>query len=199
MQISAIVLGICIAARFVWVFSYAAVARLKVRWAGAGRWPGTAKPTARGSLVSSWCGMRGIVTLAAALGAGLMYGYRTGDTFEAAMFPEEYGLPAGTELEVVRIGPLRGSAKEQKRAEAEARKAEAKAKREREKRVQELEMHIATLEGQQMELAIELEDPAVYEAGGRAVAINRELSAVSAELERLTAEWEKATAPLTPG
>ena len=54
-------------------------------------------------------------------------------------------------------------------------------------------MHIAALEGQQKELAIELEDPAVYEAGGRAVAINRELSAVSDELERLTAEWEAAT------
>ena len=65
-QVAAIVLGICIAARFVWVFSYALVARLKVRWAGAGRWPGAAKPTARGSLVVSWCGMRGIVTLAAA-------------------------------------------------------------------------------------------------------------------------------------
>ena len=59
-------LGIVVAARFVWVFSYAAVARLKLRWAGAGGWPGTAKPTARGSLVVSWCGLRGIVTLAAA-------------------------------------------------------------------------------------------------------------------------------------
>jgi monovalent cation/hydrogen antiporter len=65
-QVAGIVLGICIAARFVWVFSYAVVARLKVRWAGAGKWPGSAKPTARGSLVVSWCGMRGIVTLAAA-------------------------------------------------------------------------------------------------------------------------------------
>jgi ATP-binding cassette subfamily F protein 3 len=87
--------------------------------------------------------------------------------------------------------------REQKRAEAEVRKADAKAKREGEKRVQELEMHIATLEGQQKELAAELEDPALYESGGRAVAINRELSAVSDELERLTAEWEKATASLT--
>ncbi len=85
--------------------------------------------------------------------------------------------------------------KAQRRAEAEARKTLAKEERERARRLQELEMHIATLEGQQKELAIELEDPAVYEAGGRAVAINRELSAVSEELERLTAEWEKAGAP----
>jgi Na+/H+ antiporter len=65
-EIAAIVLGIVIAARFVWVFSYGAVARLKLRWAGPGNWPGTAKQTVRGSLVVSWCGMRGIVTLAAA-------------------------------------------------------------------------------------------------------------------------------------
>ena len=65
-EIAAIVLGIVVAARFVWVFSYSAVARLKLRWFGARGWPGTAKPTARGSLVVSWCGMRGIVTLAAA-------------------------------------------------------------------------------------------------------------------------------------
>lgn len=65
-QIAAIVLGICVVARFVWVFSYAAVAWLKLRWFGAGGWPGTAKPSVRGSLVVSWCGMRGIVTLAAA-------------------------------------------------------------------------------------------------------------------------------------
>ncbi|HEY2800207.1 MAG TPA: ABC-F family ATP-binding cassette domain-containing protein [Chthoniobacterales bacterium] len=86
--------------------------------------------------------------------------------------------------------------REQKRAEAEARKALAKTRRETEKRVRDLEMQIATLEGQQKELAAELEDPAVYEPGGRAVAINRELSAVSAELERLNAEWEKASAEL---
>jgi ATP-binding cassette subfamily F protein 3 len=88
--------------------------------------------------------------------------------------------------------------KAQKRAEAEVRKMLAKQQREREQRVRELEMHIAALEGQQKELALELESPAVYEAGGRAVAINRELSAVSDELERLTTEWEKATAEVAP-
>lgn len=65
-SVAAIVLGIVVAARFFWVFSYLAVAQLKLRWLGAGRWPGTARPTARTSLVVSWCGMRGIVTLAAA-------------------------------------------------------------------------------------------------------------------------------------
>jgi CPA1 family monovalent cation:H+ antiporter len=65
-QIAAIVLAIVVAARFLWVYCYSAIARMKLRWLGPGRWPGTAKPTVRTSLVVSWCGMRGIVTLAAA-------------------------------------------------------------------------------------------------------------------------------------
>jgi len=65
-SVAAIVLGIVVAARFFWVFSYLLVARLKLRWLGPGRWPGPAGPTPRSSLVVSWCGMRGIVTLAAA-------------------------------------------------------------------------------------------------------------------------------------
>ncbi|MEY2439173.1 MAG: hypothetical protein QOI34_558, partial [Verrucomicrobiota bacterium] len=85
--------------------------------------------------------------------------------------------------------------KERKRAEAEARNAIAKVKREKEKRLHELEMKIATLEGQQKELVAALEDPAAYEAGGGAVTINRELAAVSNHLLRLTAEWEKITIP----
>jgi ATP-binding cassette subfamily F protein 3 len=86
----------------------------------------------------------------------------------------------------------RRTRKEERRAEAESRNALAKARREHEKHLHELEMRIATLEGQQKQLLAELEEPAVYEPGGRAMAINRELSAVSVELARLTAEWEKA-------
>ena len=61
------------------------------------------------------------------------------------------------------------------------------------KQLAELEMQIATLEGQQKELTAALEDPAAYDAGGNAVAINRDLAAVCDNLERLNAEWEKAT------
>ena len=81
--------------------------------------------------------------------------------------------------------------KEQKRAEAEARNAISKAKREKEKRIHELEAEIAALEGRQKELAAALEDPAVYQSGGRATTINRDLSVVAHDLARLTAEWEK--------
>jgi ATP-binding cassette subfamily F protein 3 len=84
--------------------------------------------------------------------------------------------------------------KEQKRLEAESRNAIAKARREKEKRVHELETKIAALEEQQKELVAALEDPAVYTPGGRAVAINRDLSALSLDLAHLTAEWESVTA-----
>ena len=84
--------------------------------------------------------------------------------------------------------------KAQKRAEAEARNAISNAKREKEKRIHELEAKIAALEGQQKELAAALENPAVYESGGRATAINRDLSVVAHDLVQLTAEWENVTA-----
>ena len=53
---------------------------------------------------------------------------------------------------------------------------------------------IAALEAQQKELVAALEDPAIYEVGGKAVSINRDLSNVTADLARLTREWETATA-----
>jgi hypothetical protein len=69
----------------------------------------------------------------------------------------------------------------------------ARTKREKDKRLHEIEMKIAALEGQQKELAAALEDPAAYTPGGRATAINRDLSAVARDLARLTAEWEQLT------
>src|SRR5205823_5857900 len=94
--------------------------------------------------------------------------------------------------------PNRGAgSRARKRAEAEARNAISKTKREKEKRVHELETKIATLEAHQKELAAALEDPAAYAPGGRATAINRDLSAVAHDLARLTAEWENVTNAVT--
>jgi hypothetical protein len=73
----------------------------------------------------------------------------------------------------------------------------AKARREKEKRVHELEIKIAELEDQQKQLAAALEDPATYEPGGSAIAINRDLSSVADDLARLTREWETVTAATT--
>src|SRR6478735_4327135 len=83
-----------------------------------------------------------------------------------------------------RTGGLREQ-KAQKRLEADSRNALAKTRREKEKRVHDLEMKIAALEEQQKELAAALEDPAAYQAGRNAIAINRDLSAVAAQLVRL--------------
>src|SRR5256714_844033 len=87
--------------------------------------------------------------------------------------------------------------KGQKRLESQSRNAIAKARREKQKRVHELETKIAALEEQQRELVAALEDPAAYQPGGRATAINRELSGVAHELARLTAEWESVTEAVT--
>jgi CPA1 family monovalent cation:H+ antiporter len=53
--------------RFVWVMVYILVARLKVLLLSHRKMRPTVVPTLRGAIVVSWCGMRGIVTLAAAL------------------------------------------------------------------------------------------------------------------------------------
>jgi monovalent cation/hydrogen antiporter len=53
-------------ARIGWVAAYTAIGRLKVRYFYTGK-PSIAMPTYAGSLIVAWCGMRGIVTLAAAL------------------------------------------------------------------------------------------------------------------------------------
>jgi ATP-binding cassette subfamily F protein 3 len=97
-----------------------------------------------------------------------------------------------TENVARRAGGLREQ-KVQKRLQAEARTAIDRKKRKKEKHVHALEMKIAALEGQQRELVTALEDPAAYQPGGRAVALNRELSAVTDDLARLTKEWETAT------
>jgi CPA1 family monovalent cation:H+ antiporter len=55
-----------VVARMVWVAGYTAIARLKLRYFAAGK-PSMAMPTYAGSVIVAWCGMRGIVTLAAAL------------------------------------------------------------------------------------------------------------------------------------
>jgi len=66
LQIAAAVLAMVVFIRFAWVMTYNRIAWLKVKLMGSGRWPGKEAPTLAGSTVVGWCGMRGIVTLAAA-------------------------------------------------------------------------------------------------------------------------------------
>ena len=102
--------------------------------------------------------------------------------------------PVAVTAERTGKGPGMREQKEARRAEAEARKAIAKIKRDKEKRVTDLEMQIASMEGRQAQLTAALEEPGAYESGGKAMNLNRDLSAVSRDLARLTQEWEAATA-----
>jgi len=61
------VLATVIVVRIAWVMTHNTVARLKVRWYGFHPPRPMSAPTLRGGLIVSWSGMRGIVTLAAAL------------------------------------------------------------------------------------------------------------------------------------
>src|SRR5215813_10383878 len=65
--VSAAVLATVILVRFVWVMSYNTVARWRIRRVGFHPPRPMMAPTVKGGLVVSWCGMRGIVTLVAAL------------------------------------------------------------------------------------------------------------------------------------
>lgn len=65
-QIAGTVLVTVVVVRIAWVMLYTTVARVKFRYRGGGRWPGRTPPTLKSGTVISWCGMRGIVTLAAA-------------------------------------------------------------------------------------------------------------------------------------
>jgi monovalent cation/hydrogen antiporter len=64
--IAAAVLGVVILTRVVWVMFYNTVLRFVIARRGFHPRRPTAAPTLQGGLVVAWCGMRGIVTLAAA-------------------------------------------------------------------------------------------------------------------------------------
>ncbi len=107
--------------------------------------------------------------------------------------PTQNGTPLGGAASALPSAPG-FKTKEQKRAEAEARQAAARARRDEEHRVAGLEREIAHLEGRQRTLTADLEDEATYAQPGRALEINRELTAVTETLERLTAAWESLAA-----
>ena len=59
-------LATVIVVRIAYVMAYTTLARLRKRWFGVALTPGTAPPTVAGGVLVSWCGMRGLVTLATA-------------------------------------------------------------------------------------------------------------------------------------
>ena len=74
--VAAAVLGIVILTRIAWVMSYGVVLRLLIARRGPDPKRPMVAPTVRGGIVVSWCGMRGIVTLAAAFALPENFPYR---------------------------------------------------------------------------------------------------------------------------
>jgi Na+/H+ antiporter len=67
LQVAATILGTVILARFAWVFLYFAIARTMARFFGNAQWSDKNRaPSLKTGVIVGWCGMRGIVTLAAA-------------------------------------------------------------------------------------------------------------------------------------
>jgi len=76
--------------RLAWVMTYNRISWLKFKLLGPGTWPGPQPPTVRASMVVSWCGMRGIVTLAAA------YALPTDFPFRDLVLLCAFGVVVGT-------------------------------------------------------------------------------------------------------
>src|SRR6266404_2583846 len=74
--VAACVLGVVILTRIVWVMSYNTALRLTIARRGFHPRRPMAAPTVQGGIVISWCGMRGIVTLAAAYALPEGFPYR---------------------------------------------------------------------------------------------------------------------------
>jgi CPA1 family monovalent cation:H+ antiporter len=76
LHIAAAVFGTVVCVRVGWVMTYNRLAWLKFKLLGPGSWPGPSPPRLGASAVVSWCGMRGIVTLAAAYALPIQFPFR---------------------------------------------------------------------------------------------------------------------------
>jgi len=86
--------------------------------------------------------------------------------------------------------------KDQKRLEAEQRQARSRVRKEQQQVVHRLEKQIQELEMRQAEITADLEKPETYQAGGKAMELNREFKHNADDLAELTVEWEEAASKL---
>jgi ATP-binding cassette subfamily F protein 3 len=89
-------------------------------------------------------------------------------------------------------GAKRQDAKTRKRREAEARQALSKKRKSQQAVIDKSEVRISSLEKRQGEIAVLLEQPETYSAGGQAQQLNRELMEINDELEQLNDRWSVA-------
>jgi ATP-binding cassette subfamily F protein 3 len=88
------------------------------------------------------------------------------------------------------------SRKDQKRLEAERRQARSNKLKGQRQLVHQLEKQIQDLEKRQADIAAELEKPETYQAGGKAMELNREFRHNADDLAGLTPKWEAAATKL---
>jgi ATP-binding cassette subfamily F protein 3 len=69
-------------------------------------------------------------------------------------------------------------------------------RKEQQQAVHRLEKAIQDLERRQAEITAELEKPETYQAGGKAMDLNREFKHNADEIGELTAKWEEAASRL---
>jgi len=69
-------------------------------------------------------------------------------------------------------------------------------RKEQQQVVHRLEQQIQDLETRQAEITADLEKPETYQAGGKAMELNREFRHNGDELAELTAKWEEAASKL---
>ncbi|MBX9709914.1 MAG: sodium:proton antiporter [Xanthobacteraceae bacterium] len=74
--VAAAVLVTVIVIRIIWVMSYGAMIQMKIAYFGYHPRRSTGRPSMKGGVLISWCGMRGIVTLAAAFALPQGFPYR---------------------------------------------------------------------------------------------------------------------------
>jgi ATP-binding cassette subfamily F protein 3 len=86
--------------------------------------------------------------------------------------------------------------KDQRRQEADDRTARTAGAKKLRTEVGKLEQRVSELEAKQNELTAQLEAPETYQEPGKALHLNRELTAIVAQLQAATQEWEASTARL---
>jgi ATP-binding cassette subfamily F protein 3 len=106
------------------------------------------------------------------------------------------GQPEPAPVAAAPAAGARAKDKGQKRLEAEERQARSRERKIHQSAVAQLEKEIQELEGRHKELAAELENPATYEKGGRAMELNREWQQTAHRLKELGQEWEQAATRL---
>jgi CPA1 family monovalent cation:H+ antiporter len=96
LAVAGAVLATAILVRFFWLAAYQLAAGLKLRYLGAGHWPGTPAPTWKGTVLASWSGMRGIVTLATAYALPVATGKTLAFPYRDLILLCAFGVVVGT-------------------------------------------------------------------------------------------------------